>query len=77
MVQEQLKTELPHTCFTCSHFHFKVVDGVEQECRGNRNCWYEGSIKVLDGVCQMWTLQTDPRKRKPSFTSYYPVSNPK
>ena len=70
-VLEQLRKELPHTCFTCKHFHFAVVDGVEQEGKGNRNCWFDGSIKVEDGVCQMWMLQLDPRKRKPSFVSYY------
>lgn len=70
-VRAQLSRELPHTCFTCVYFHFPVENRVEQENKGNRNCWFDGAIEVEDGVCQMWELQPDPRKRKPSFTSYY------
>ena len=72
LIHEQLSHELPHTCFTCNYFTFKVEDGVEQEGRGNRGCRYTGNLAIKGGVCQLWTLQLDPRKRKSSFVSYYP-----
>lgn len=73
LVHEELRKELPHTCFTCSFFRFKNgPNGEEQEGKGNRGCRYPNNLEVVGGVCQMWDLQTDPRKRKPSFVSYYP-----
>jgi len=76
MMEEQATLSLPHKCFYCKYFTFKVVDGVEQEGVGNRGCRYPGDIEVegewTDGICLMWEAQPDPRKRKRSFISYFP-----
>lgn len=69
------EARIPHKCWTCKYFTFKIVDGVEQEGVGNRGCRAE-EIQVegnwTDADCLTWELQSDPRKRKPSFISYYP-----
>ena len=73
---KEKEVERKHECFNCKYFTFKVVDGVEQEGVGNRGCRYPGDLEVIgewtDAYCMNWELQSDPRKRKRSFISYYP-----
>ncbi len=77
LVEKEKLKNIRHWCPTCRYFTFQVDEkGVEQEGIGNRGCRFEGQLKVegwwTDAVCLSWELQPDPRKRKPSFVSYWP-----
>lgn len=63
IIKKKLGERLPHTCMTCALFQFnkEKKTGVSR----NRYCQYHGEIKLVKGVCQMWSLADDLAARQP------------
>ena len=55
-----IQHHFPHECFYCRHFQMRT------EVPHIRVCRYPGRLKVVGGICQMWELEPDPKKRRRS-----------
>lgn len=65
------KHHFPHECFYCRHFQMR------QKVPHMRVCRYPGPIKVEGGICQMWELEPNPKKRRRSVVQWISVSHAK
>lgn len=63
IIKMKLGERLPHTCMTCALFQFNTE--AKKGVARNRYCQYHGEIKLVKGVCQMWSLADDLACRQP------------